>query len=131
MRAGYMTKTTYSLGIVCQGAGVANWTSATVQLQGKPNDPSLGMQWGLREAGLGIREDISQTSDAWDIEVGLRDVIICTIDSGIEAIHPDLHANLWVNVHETPGNGIDDDNNGVLCTLLLTLHSQAEAMSMT
>ena len=28
--------------------------------------------------------------------------------------HPDLAANLWVNAGEIPGNGIDDDSNGVV-----------------
>jgi subtilisin family serine protease len=95
-------------------AGAAEWTRIAVQLHGIPNDPLLGMQWGLREAGLGIRVDDSQPQDAWDIEVGHQDVILCVIDSGIDAHHPDLKANLWVNAHEIPGNGIDDDQNGVV-----------------
>ncbi|PNG89501.1 Thermophilic serine proteinase, partial [Tetrabaena socialis] len=28
--------------------------------------------------------------------------------------HPDLKDNIWVNINETPGNGIDDDGNGYI-----------------
>ena len=41
-----------------------------------------------------------------------RKVIVAVIDGGIDASHPDLKENLWVNPDEIPGNGIDDDRNG-------------------
>ncbi|MRI63037.1 peptidase S8 [Ornithobacterium rhinotracheale] len=41
-------------------------------------------------------------------------VIVAVIDSGIEGDHPDLQANMWTNVKEIPGNGIDDDGNGYI-----------------
>lgn len=41
-----------------------------------------------------------------------RKVIVAVIDSGVDINHPDLRDNIWVNEGETPGNGIDDDNNG-------------------
>jgi hypothetical protein len=31
---------------------------------------------------------------------------------GVDYLHPDLAANMWVNPGEIPGNGIDDDENG-------------------
>jgi subtilisin family serine protease len=40
--------------------------------------------------------------------------LIAVIDSGIDYHHPDLAANVWTNPHEIPGNGIDDDGNGVV-----------------
>ena len=36
------------------------------------------------------------------------------IDSGIDYTHPDLQGNIWVNHHEIPNNGIDDDKNGFI-----------------
>ena len=34
------------------------------------------------------------------------------MDSGIDYDHPDLRENMWTNVKEIPGNGLDDDGNG-------------------
>jgi hypothetical protein len=31
---------------------------------------------------------------------------------GVDYLHPDLAANMWVNPGEIPDNGIDDDENG-------------------
>ncbi|HUG94421.1 MAG TPA: S8 family serine peptidase, partial [Planctomycetaceae bacterium] len=39
-------------------------------------------------------------------------VVIAVIDSGVDLAHPELWGQLWRNLGETPGNGIDDDGNG-------------------
>lgn len=78
---------------------------------GQPNDPAIGQQWGLR--GAGVMPGAPGDPFAWSRETGSRDVLVCVIDSGIDTEHPDLRANLWVNEAEIPGNGIDDDDNGV------------------
>ena len=41
-------------------------------------------------------------------------VIVAIIDTGIDYTHPDLRDSMWVNPHEIPGNGIDDDGNGIV-----------------
>ena len=41
-------------------------------------------------------------------------VVIAVIDSGIDTLHEDLKENLWVNPGEIPGNGKDDDGNGLV-----------------
>ena len=53
---------------------------------------------------------------AWAERTGDRAAapLIAVIDSGIDYNHPDLAANVWTNPNEIPGNGIDDDNNGVI-----------------
>lgn len=43
-----------------------------------------------------------------------KDVVVAIIDSGTDIEHEDLSANVWVNVDEIAGNGIDDDNNGYI-----------------
>lgn len=43
-----------------------------------------------------------------------KTIIVAIIDSGVDTAHVDLHANLWTNPKEIPGNGKDDDNNGYI-----------------
>ena len=77
-----------------------------------PDD--LGSLWGLHNRwGKQIDIDAPQ---AWSKTVGSRSngPIIAVLDTGIDADHPDLAANLWTNPGEIPGNGKDDDGNGVV-----------------
>jgi cell wall-associated protease len=41
-----------------------------------------------------------------------KQVVVATIDSGIDTAQADLKPILWTNTKEIPGNGIDDDHNG-------------------
>lgn len=41
-----------------------------------------------------------------------KQVVVATIDSGIDTAQNDLKSILWVNPKEIPGNGKDDDKNG-------------------
>lgn len=43
-----------------------------------------------------------------------KPVIVGVIDSGIDLDHEDIKEVLWVNKGETPGDGIDNDNNGYI-----------------
>lgn len=55
------------------------------------------------------------TDDAYALLSGRtpqRTVTVAIIDSGVDAEHEDLTANVWVNEDETPSNGVDDDGNG-------------------
>ena len=42
------------------------------------------------------------------------DVVVAVVDTGIDYNHADLKANMWTNTDEVAGNGIDDDNNGII-----------------
>lgn len=68
-----------------------------------PNDPKWGKLWGLRKIGA---------PNAWDVTTGASDVVVGVIDTGVDYTHEDLRGNIWTNVNEIPGNGIDDDGNG-------------------
>ena len=51
---------------------------------------------------------------AWNVTVGSPRVVVAVIDVGIDAWHPDLVDNIWVNQKEIPGNNVDDDKNGYI-----------------
>ena len=68
-----------------------------------PNDPNYGEQWNLA---------LMNMPQAWHIEQGTPEVTVAVVDGGIDMQHPELRSQLWRNVDEIPGNGIDDDSNG-------------------
>lgn len=67
------------------------------------NDPELAGQWGVFDADVPA---------AWEVTTGSSDVVVASIDTGVEIQHPDLAANMWQNPDEVAGNGVDDDGNG-------------------
>jgi subtilisin family serine protease/DNA-binding beta-propeller fold protein YncE len=81
-----------------------------------PDDPRLAEQWVVRNTGQtgGTSGDDLDLLRAWNVTTGSRDVIVAVIDSGVDASHPDLRDNLYVNPGEIPGNGVDDDGNGLV-----------------
>lgn len=73
-----------------------------------PNDPSYGAQWHL---------PLISAPAAWDIFAGSRaadSIIVAVLDTGMAYSHPDLAPNVWVNSGEVCGDGIDNDNNGIV-----------------
>ncbi|MBI3927648.1 MAG: S8 family serine peptidase [Armatimonadetes bacterium] len=96
-------------------------TNATRKLYGSaapvlPNDldPAL---WGLNNTGQngGTADADIDAPEAWAVSRGSRQgAVIAVIDTGIDYNHPDLAANVWTNPNEIPGDGIDNDNNGVV-----------------
>ncbi|MCA9592908.1 MAG: S8 family serine peptidase [Myxococcales bacterium] len=87
--------------------GVADRAEADylLNLDLTPNDPKLPSLWGLSA--------ISMTG-AWDHGTGSSDVRVGVLDTGIDFSHADLKANIWENPGEIPGNGVDDDGNGLV-----------------
>lgn len=85
-----------------------------VSVESIPDDPMFGSQWGMHNTGQsgGIEDSDVDAPEAWGIYTGGRDVVVAVIDTGVSYTHPDLAANMWVNMGEIPGNGIDDDGNG-------------------
>ncbi len=83
---------------------------------GIPNDLHFAQQWSLLntgQAGGTPGADIDAPA-AWDLQTSAPAVVVAITDTGIEYTHPDLAANMWQNPGEVPGNGIDDDGNGIV-----------------
>jgi subtilisin family serine protease len=82
------------------------------------NDPRYvsGELWGLHNTGQegGTADADIDAPEAWDLLTGAPSVVVAVIDTGVRYTHEDLAANMWTNLGEIPGNGIDDDNNGYI-----------------
>lgn len=88
-----------------------------------PSDPMFSDQWGLDNQGQahvisdaagsrsGAIDADMDVLEAWDQQKG-SETVVAILDSGVDVMHPDLAANIWVNEQEIPGNGLDDDLNG-------------------
>lgn len=80
-----------------------------------PNDFNFSSQWSLDQAS-----DVDiDAPEAWDLATGGTDaggneIVVAIVDNGAALSHLDLIDNLWINAAETPGNGLDDDNNGYI-----------------
>ncbi len=70
-----------------------------------PDDPSFSSQSNMTQI---------KAPQGWSLSTGSSAVVIAIIDTGIQYTHPDLAANMWTNPGETPGNGVDDDGNGLV-----------------
>ena len=69
-----------------------------------PNDPGFPKLWGMRNI---------HGPDAWGLNHD-SPVTVGIVDTGVDYDHPDLQANMWRNPGEIPGNGKDDDGNGII-----------------
>ena len=70
-----------------------------------PNDPNYREQWNLAMMNM---------PQAWHIERGNPEVTVAVVDGGVDMQHPEFRSQLWRNVGEIPGNGVDDDGNGYI-----------------
>ncbi len=68
----------------------------------KPNDPDFSQNWGLAQI---------HAEQVWDVQT-VSSVISAVIDTGVDYTHPDLQANIWINLAEIPDDDIDNDGNG-------------------
>ena len=65
----------------------------------KPNDPSYSSQCSLEA----VKADLAW--DYWDIPnkmPGDKNILLASVDTGVDYTHPDLIENIWVNQGEIP-----------------------------
>jgi subtilisin family serine protease len=81
-----------------------------------PNDTFYSQLYALKNAGQsgGTAGADIKAEAAWNITTGSRSVVVGVIDEGVDINHPDLVNNIWTNPAEIPGNGIDDDGDGLI-----------------
>jgi len=79
---------------------------------GGEKEPLFSDQWGLENTGQhgGRRDADIGARPAWSIATG-NGVVVAVVDSGVDASHPELDEQMWVNPGD-PVNGGDDDGNG-------------------
>jgi subtilisin family serine protease len=70
-------------------------------------DALQGEQWAVAPGSL------LNLPGAWNLAQG-QGVTVAVVDSGTRLDHPDLAPNIWTNFGEVPGNGVDDDHNGLV-----------------
>jgi len=79
-----------------------------------PNDYYYGQQWALENRGLfnGTPGADIMAPLAWTITLGMGNITVAVLDTGIDYDHVDLVGNIWTNTGEICPNLIDDDLNG-------------------
>ncbi|MEX2177454.1 MAG: S8 family serine peptidase [Gemmatimonadaceae bacterium] len=73
------------------------------------------VNWHLLDAAEGV-PGISLLRAERELLAGrqpARTVVVAVIDNGVDTAHAALRGRLWLNADETPGNGRDDDGNGL------------------
>jgi subtilisin family serine protease len=77
-----------------------------------------GQLWGMYgdDASLTQKNTFgSQAAEAWASGgTACGTVVVGVIDEGYMFMHPELAGNAFINPGEIPGNGIDDDGNGLI-----------------
>lgn len=83
------------------------------------NYPFIGNDADVEEELSTLKEedfphlDALEVPAAWESSQG-EGILIAVLDSGVNYNHPALVRNVRTNEEEIPGNGIDDDNNGLI-----------------
>lgn len=108
-------------GVTAVAAAEPNWKIKVAAL----NDPAVpGSAWGLHGPESDENSDPDYINEFGTNAVksfretpggpNCTNVVVGVIDSGALLTHEDLRSNVWFNPGEIIGNGIDDDQNGLI-----------------
>lgn len=91
------------------GVKAAQW-NYDLEFDAIPNDPHFSDQWSPTQIGV---------EQVWDQTTGGTTatgdtIVVAVLDGGFDIHHQDLVENLWVNRDEIPGDGLDNDENGLV-----------------
>jgi thermitase len=100
-----------------------NYIISLESTKASPKDAMFAKQWGMSNTGRnggifssGVAGEDINAAKAWDITTGAtgdKMIKIAVIDTGVDYNHPDLKAQMDVNLAELNGKaGVDDDGNG-------------------
>lgn len=91
-----------------------NYKLSSLESLTLPQDARFMEQWNINsKAETTIPVDIN-APEGWLTTKGSPAVLVGVLDTGIDINHEDLAPNVYVNLNEIPGNGIDDDGNGFI-----------------
>jgi subtilisin family serine protease len=99
-----------------------NWIVRSTAASDDPYYTS-GSMWGTYSSDSPVAAGPAGTTNQWGTHAeqawrtnvtGSSSIVVGVIDEGIQITHPDLNDNIWVNLAETPGDGIDNDGNGYI-----------------
>ena len=83
-----------------------------------PKDVYFEDQWALQkldnEADINAQEGWAEYISATNGATNNEEVIVAVIDTGVKWDHEDLKDVMWQNPGEIAGNGVDDDENGII-----------------
>jgi subtilisin len=91
------------------GSGLVNASAAVASALGRSPFTDV-----TNSGGSLARLDLMQVPEVWAQGYTGQGVTIAILDEGIDVNHPALQNNLWQNVREFAGNGVDDDGNGLV-----------------
>ncbi|HVO31198.1 MAG TPA: S8 family peptidase [bacterium] len=80
------------------------YDTETASSSSTPSDYDPSLLWGLEKI---------DAPDAWRVTEGDPGIVVAVIDTGIDAQHPDLAANVWSNPAEHL-DGTDEDGDGLI-----------------
>ena len=97
-----------------------------------PNDPLANQQCSLNSVKA------TQAWDFWDIPNGLipdgQQVLLASVDTGVDYTHPDIQSNSWINQAEIPEwlseAGLDQNDDGYYDASEIVLWLQNEGMDV-